>query len=934
MSFEIHVNEQTHATAPRPGQCLRTYLRERGWFGVKKGCDAGDCGACTVHVDGEPVHSCLYPAVRAAGRAVTTVEGLASGGELHPVQQRFLDAQGFQCGFCTAGYLMTTVALDDEQRADLPRAFKGNLCRCTGYRAIEDAVRGVKHVEEPCAGEAVGRNLPAPAGPQVVTGTARYTFDIDVPGLLHMKLLCSPHAHARVTAIDTAAALRVPGVRLVLTHEDAPERHYSSARHEHPTEDPDDTRLLDDTVRYVGQRVAAVVADSEAAAEEGCRRIEVSYEVLPSVLDPEEAMLPGAPVLHAKDAARARIARPENNVVGEVHGEIGSVEEGFAQADVVYEETFRTQRVQHASLETHGAVAWFEPMADDGSAGERIVVRSSTQTPFLTRRALCALFDLPLEKVRVLAGRVGGGFGGKQEMIVEDVVVLAALRLRRPVKLEYTRAEQFHGATTRHPFTVHVKAGARRDGALTALRLRVVANTGAYGNHGPAVMFHSVGESMSVYRAPHKKADGYSVYTNAVPAGAFRGYGLGQVVFAMESVMDELAHRLGIDPLEFRERNIIGPGEVMASPGGEEEDLHIASYGLDQCLAIVREARDEPAEAAPEGWLTGEGGALAMIATGPPGGHIADVRARLLPDGRYDLAVGTAEFGNGTTTVHRQIAAGELATTVDRITVRQSDTDVVRHDTGAFASTGTVVAGKATLYASRALTAKILDFAARHLSVDRADCALADDAVTHGRGRLPLKEVHEAARSAGVELAADGHFGGTPRSVAFNAQWFRLAVDPGTGEIRVLRSVHAADAGKVMNPMQCRGQVEGGIAQALGATLFEHVRLDARGEVTTAAFRQYRLPQYADVPRTEVHFMETADTIGPLGAKSMSESPFNPVAPAFANALRNATGIRFTELPLTRDRVWLALDRRARAAHGGETEAERAGSRTGSQNPA
>ncbi|MFJ4898241.1 molybdopterin-dependent oxidoreductase [Streptomyces sp. NPDC088727] len=913
MSFGIHVNEQPFDAEPRPGQCLRTYLRERGWFGVKKGCDAGDCGACTVHVDGEPVHSCIYPAVRAQGRSVTTVEGLATDGELHPVQQGFLDAQGFQCGFCTAGYLMTTAALDEEQLTDLPRAFKGNLCRCTGYRAIEDAVRGVKHVEAPCAGAAVGRNLPAPAGPQVVTGTARYTFDIDVPGLLHMKLLRSPHAHARITGIDTSAALRVPGVRLVLTHHDAPERHYSTARHEHPTEDPDDTRVLDDTVRYIGQRVAAVVADSEAAAEEGCRRVEVTYEVLPAVLDPEEAMLPGAPVVHAKDAEEARIARPLDNVVGESHGEIGSVEEGFAAAEVVYEETFRTQRVQHASLETHGAVAWFE-QPEEGP--ERVVVRSSTQTPFLTRRALCALFDLPLEKVRVLAGRVGGGFGGKQEMIVEDIVVLAAMRLHRPVKLEYTRAEQFFGATTRHPFTVRVKAGARRDGSLTALQLRVVSNTGAYGNHGPAVMFHSVGESMAVYRAPHKKADAYAVYTHAVPAGAFRGYGLGQVVFAMESVMDELARLLAMDPLEFRERNIIGPGEPMISPGGEEEDLHIASYGLDQCLGIVRDARAEPAGAAPEGWLVGEGSALSMIATGPPGGHIADARISLLADGTLDLAVGTAEFGNGTTTVHRQIAAGELGTTVDRISVRQSDTDVVKHDTGAFGSTGTVVAGKATLRASQALAETLLTFAAQHLGGHRDECRLLEDAVEYRNTRILLKELYAAARSAGRELAADGHFGGTPRSVAFNAQWFRLAVDPGTGEIRILRSVHAADAGKVMNPMQCRGQVEGGIAQALGATLFENVRLDERGKVTTAAFRQYRLPQYADIPRTEVHFMETEDSIGPLGAKSMSESPFNPVAPAFVNALRNATGVRFTELPVTRDRVWLALDERARVRSG------------------
>ncbi|MFF7586183.1 molybdopterin-dependent oxidoreductase [Kitasatospora purpeofusca] len=918
MSFTVRVNGEDSDAEPRPGQCLRTYLRDRGWFGVKKGCDAGDCGACTVHVDGEPVHSCLYPARRADGRAVTTVEGLATEDGLHPVQQRFLDAQGFQCGFCTAGFLMTAAALDEDQLTDLPRALKGNLCRCTGYRAIEDALRGVKHTEEPAPGEAVGRSPGAPAGPQVVTGTARYTFDLEVEGLLHMKLLRSPHPHARIVSVDTSAALRVPGVRAVFTHHDAPERLYSSARHEHPTEDPDDTRLLDDVVRFAGQRVAAVVADSEAAAEEGCRRVAVEYEVLPHVLDPELAMLPGSPVLHPK-GPESRIARPADNVCGEVHGEIGSVEQGFAEAAVVYEETFRTQRVQHASLETHGCLVYFEEHEETGE--ERIVVRSSTQVPFLTRRALCALYDLPPERVRVVAGRVGGGFGGKQEMLTEDIAVLAALRLRRPVKLEFTRAEQFLGATTRHPFTIRVKAGAKADGTLTALSFRVVANTGAYGNHGPAVMFHSVGESMGVYRAPHKKVEAYSVYTNGVPAGAFRGYGLGQVTFAVESAMDELARRLGMDPLEFRERNIIGPGEHMVGPAGEEEDLHIASYGLDQCLRVVRDALadDRSAELAPEGWLVGQGFAMSAIATGPPGGHFADAAVTLLEDGGYDIAVGTAEFGNGTTTVHKQITAGALGTTVDRITVRQSDTDVVRHDTGAFGSAGTVVAGKAVMKAADALAERIIGFTAEYARTPRSRIVLGAEAVECGGRQVPLKEVFAAAAAQGVTLTGEGHWGGSPRSVAFNSQWFRLAVDPDSGEIRILRSVHGADAGRVMNPLQCRGQVEGGVAQALGATLFERVLVDERGEVTTAAFRRYRLPAFADVPRTEVHFSETSDSIGPLGAKSMSESPFNPVAPAFANALRDATGIRFTETPFLRDRVWQAIDehRRGGGAGGG-----------------
>ncbi|MEU4162341.1 molybdopterin-dependent oxidoreductase [Actinoplanes sp. NPDC026670] len=880
----IEINGTPHDRTPRPGQCLRTYLREEGCFGVKKGCDAGDCGACTVHVDGKPVHSCVYPAFRAQGRSVTTIEGLAGPSGLHPMQQSFLDAQGFQCGFCTAGMIMTAASLTEEQRGDLPRSLKGNLCRCTGYRAITDAVNGRQSAVCPAAGAAVGSNLGAPAGPQVVTGTARYTFDLDVPGMLHLKVLRSPHAHARILSIDTSDALAVPGVEAVLTHKDAPDRLFSTAQHENEAEDPYDTRVLDEILRFIGQRVAAVVATSEAAAEEGVRRLRVDYEVLPAVIDPALAMQPGAPLVHAGKGIAEGIVRADANVVGELHAGIGDVEAGFAASDAVYEATFRTPRVQHASLETHGAVGWLD---DD----DRLVIRSSTQTPFLTRRAVSRLFGLSQDRVRVVAGRVGGGFGGKQEMLVEDLVAMAVLRTGRPVKWEYTRSEQFTAATTRHPFVITVKAGARVDGTINALQLTVLVNTGAYGNHGPSVMHHGCHETVAVYKCANIRTDAVTVYTNTVPAGAFRGYGLGQVTFAVEQVLDELARMIDMDPVTFREINVVRPGDDLTAPGGHVPDLGIASYGLDQCLERMR-AASLTTDDAPDGWLVGEGMAIAMIAAGPPGGHFADATVTLLPDGRYELAVGTAEFGNGSTTVHAQIVADELRTTPDRVVIRQSDTDVVRHDTGAFASTGVVVAGQAVLRAARALRARIL--AAAERSPSDIGCLTADSVAGISLAGLgPLTE--------------SGHFDGTPRSVAFNAQWFRVAVDPDTGELRILRSVHSADAGTVMNPLQLRGQIEGGVAQAIGATLAEHVDVDSSGQVTTAAFRQYHLPTFADIPVTEVHFAQTTDAIGPLGAKSMSESPYNPVSPALGNALRDALGVRMTDLPYTADRIWQAL---------------------------
>ncbi len=373
--------------------------------------------------------------------------------------------------------------------------------------------------------------------------------------------------------------------------------------------------------------------------------------------------------------------------------------------------------------------------------------------------------------------------------------------------------------------------------------------------------------------------------------------------------MDELARGIGMDPVEFRRRNVVRPGEhALSASEPLDHDVDYSSNGLEQCLDLVRQAMKQPQDTdrdEPHGWLIGEGAALTMIHTVPPRGHVSHSRIGLRDDGGYDLAFGTAEFGNGTSTVHCQLAATALRTTVDRIRFRQSDTANGGHDTGAFGSTGLYVAGHATMLAAQALHQAIVGFAARHFGA--GEWQLDADAVTNGPRQVTLRELSAVARSAGIELSGTGDSNGSPRSVAFNVQGFRVAVNPRTGEIRILKSVQAADAGVVINPMQCRGQIQGAVAQSLGAAMFEELVIDANGRVVNPSFRDYHVPAFPDVPFTEVYFADTRDPNGPYGAKSMSESPYNPVAAALGNALRDATGIRFRATPFRADRVYLRL---------------------------
>ena len=748
----------------------------------------------------------------------------------------------------------------------------------------------------------IGRSLPRVDALEKATGAARYAGDLKLPGMLYARLLRSPHAHARVTRLDPSRALALPGVIAVIGASDVPRKAFNSAAISIVTPPPyevvKDQYILDEWVRYVGDPVAAVAAVSPEAAEAARALIEVDYEALPAVLDPEEAMRPGAPLVHGGT---------ENNVVSHIGMKMGSLDQGFAEADLVIEETYTTSRQKQCQLELNVSVASF---GEDG----RLSLWTTCAMPHLARLMIADIFDLPAEMVRVLTLNIGGGFGNRLGLVAEPVAVALAQRTGRPVMVEIPRKEDFYGTESRHPCVIKMKGGARKDGTVTALQATAIVNTGAYATHGHDVMGILGGTMRRLYSCPNFVFDGYAVYTNTPVAGAYRGYGGPQALFAVECHLDMLARGLGLDPLEFKLKNAVQPG--TKDPASRRP---LTSHSLEECLrrgasAIGWEASKRPPQTGTR--RRGMGMACFIWVSGTGGSRrTPDVSEAVLDfdeAGRIRLCTGISDPGTGAKTALLQIAAEELGQTLDDMVLVYGDTDATPFDIGSHASRTLYVGGGAALAGARALRERILAQAAEMLEASPGDLVLLPGKVqvlgSPSRG-VSLARLAEAARDSGKPLEARVRHDPS-NAPPFGAQFAEVEVDLETGDVRVLRMVAAHDVGKAINPSIVEGQVEGALHHGLGYALTEGLQMDPiTGRTLNPDFADYHLATAVDMPPIEAILVEVPDETGPFGAKGVGENGMLPTAAAVANAIYDAIGIRFRDLPITGEKVREATKR-------------------------
>jgi len=743
----------------------------------------------------------------------------------------------------------------------------------------------------------VGKSLPRLESVEKATGRAIYGQDLRRPGMLIGKLLRSRYPHARILSIDTSEAEALPGVKAVVTGKDLPPGLYGQAV-------IDETALASDRVRFLGEAVAAVAAVDDQTAERALDLIKVEYEELPAVFDAEEAMAENAPILHPDlDSYRAiRVVKGTGNVCCYMSIQRGTVEEGFRQADFVFEDTFRTPMVYHAYMEPHAALAEVDEKG-------RVTVWVTTQGAFVIRGHLVEIFHMPMNRIRVIGVRCGGGFGGKTRSLAAPVCVLLAMKTGRPVKIALDRVEDFISNHPRHPSLIKLKSGVMKDGTLVARQATVIMDTGAYSDFGPATTSNATIYALGPYRIPHVQADGYCVYTNKTSCGALRAPGATQASFAVESHMDIIAHKLGIDPMELRLKNAVGEGDL--SPTGQV----YGPIGLKGALRSIQSYLDQQEKPAP-----GRAWGIACGQWGV-GGISSAAQVKLNEDGTAVLLTGAMDLGTGSDTILCQIAAEELGLRLEDMSIVAGDTDATPYDMASVGNRITFTAGNAVRLAAADARQQVLDRAAHMLEANPKDLETSDRMV---RVKGSPDRAVPIARIAGMSLVQGGPILGrgsyAPVAPAYDAstvkgnlypsrpcdcfsvQAAEVEADPETGDVKILRVASVSDVGRTINPKMAEGQVEGGISFGVGFALSEQVIFDG-GKTVNAGFQDYRLTTAVDMPPLTPMFLEEPKGDGPFGSKSLGESPNIPTGGAVANALYNAAGIRLRELPITPEKV-------------------------------
>jgi putative selenate reductase molybdopterin-binding subunit len=994
VKITLNINQQEYPLNLREGERLLDTLRRLGIFSVKSGgCEKGECGACAVLFDGRPVNSCTMLSAQAEGHLIETVEKVGEHPEqgwkrtegLHIIQQAFVETGAIQCGYCTPAMVLVAKALLEKNpspsEGEVRDALSGVLCRCTGYVKPVQAVlraaaimRGeqVHPIDEPIVisgaldfdkeshdggaplfsgsgtmtetkilpklkvldahspMKTVGHAEPKVDAVKLVQGKPAFTADFEKRDMLVAKVFRSPHAHAIIKQIDVSEAETLPGVAAVLTWRDIPRVAYSTAGQSHPIPGPLDTFSLDKKVRFVGDRVAFIAAETAEIAEAALKLIKVDYEILPHILDPRESMAEDAVIIHDEDDyVDFAESDPSRNLAAEIRVDIGDIEQGFTEADQIFEAEYVVPKVQQAHIEPHVVVTYWDE--DD-----RLVIRTSTQVPFHVRRQIAPVLGLPIKRIRVIKPRIGGGFGGKQEVLIEDVAAHLTIATGRPVIYEMTREEEFIGARTRHPMRIRLKTGVKQDGTITANEMYCLSDTGAYGCHALTVAGNTGHKAMALYvgdgkyrLAPNIRFYADVVYTNTVPSGAYRGYGVPQGFWPVERHMETIARALGQDPIEFRLKNALRSGELHPfstawSEGREPKPETIYTIGLEECVNQGRMTIDWDHKFGNVDWHSvpgaihlrkGIGVAMVMQGTAIPYLDMGGASIKMNDDGSFNLLVGATDLGTGSDTVLGQMAAETLGVPVEDILVYSSDTDFTPFDKGAYASSTTYISGAAVVKAAEKVAEQVreraaLMFAEIGLQVETLEIILEDRKAFSPSGEsFTFEEIalHALHQTDQVQIMAVASHMSPVAPPPFAAQFAEVTVDIETGMVTVDQLVMAVDSGVIINPVTASGQIEGGMTQALGYAVCEELVYDENGQPRECDFVDYHIFRADEMPELTTIFVETFEPSHPYGAKAVAEIPLDGVAPAVGNAILDACGVSLTKIPALPEEIWRAL---------------------------